>query len=167
MAGILELLVASLDRVAAGGRGAEHVDQWYRYLANHEIQVHLALNLWHLDAVSRLCSHLSLPYEGITVCCVTDLNDIFINVMLSIFCQERLPKIWLDDINMRNVDIRGFDDWHGIWPRCPLAPWRHWHKMPPLLILWLGPNLVSVLHYRADWTAPHLQTLKQMFQGNV
>ena len=132
MAGILELLVASLDRVAAGGRGAEHVDQWYRYLANHEIQVHLALNLWHLDAVSRLCSHLSLPYEGITVCCVTDMNDIFINVMLSIFCQERLPKIWLDDINMRNVDIRGFDDWHGIWPRCPLAPWRHWHKMPPL-----------------------------------
>ena len=123
MAGILELLVASLDRVAAGGGGAaEHVDQWYRYLANHEIQVHLARNLWHLDTVSRQPSHLRLPYEGITVCCVTDLNDIFINMMLSIFCQERLPKIWLNDINMRNVDIRGSDDWHGIWLPLPPGP---------------------------------------------
>ena len=52
----------------------------------------------------------------------------------------------------------------------PAAPWPHDVtdiKCPPFLILWLGPNLVSVLHYRADWTAPHLQTLKQMFQGNV
>ena len=41
MAGILEFLVAALDRVAAGGRGAEHRDS-YRYLADHKLQVHLA-----------------------------------------------------------------------------------------------------------------------------
>ena len=41
MAGILEFLVAALDRVAAGGRGAEHRDS-YRYLADRKLQVHLA-----------------------------------------------------------------------------------------------------------------------------
>ena len=43
MAGILELLVAALDRVAAGGGGAEH-GYSYRYLQvrDHKLQVHLA-----------------------------------------------------------------------------------------------------------------------------
>ena len=150
-AGILELLVASLDSVAAGGRGAEHVDQWYRYLADHKLQVHLAL--WHVDTVSHRPSHLSLPYEGITVCCVTDLNDICINVHDAFhFLSRKVAKNLAEWHKYEECRYPGFR-WLT-WHLTPAAPWPHDVsdiKCPPtfwsfdwVLILYLFCTIVLI-----------------------
>lgn len=69
MAGILEFLVAALDRVAAGGGGADHGDDGQGDLANHSTVFCVLWTNPELQAHLEPPSHLSLPYEEITVCC--------------------------------------------------------------------------------------------------